>query len=401
MDGKDPLYVLDTTNPAAQEYLRTTYRKLVHDWGIHYIKMDFMDDSAIEGYYYKPHTTAMEAQRIGLQIIRDTVGEDVYLDKDGSAMLNPVGYVDYGRISQDTGHNFLESRDAATGIAARYYMNRNFYVTDPDAFTVSKQSILDQPWPDGKGSLTLNEAKVSIALSAVSGGTLEIGDNLPSLEDSPDRLALIENPDLIAMVRLGKASVPVDLMEYDPSDRQPSIFFLKESDRQSMLTVFNWTDKPLSKSIRLSDVGLAANGQYAVTDVLDRKEVDASSGTLALDRPAHSVLVLKIIDRNRAAAAPQITTECKESAAAGEDVAFTATSSPAQPAFAYRWEFGDGVQSSGSRVTHTWTEPGDYAVHATALGLDNLSSEKTCEVHVTGHMPTVFTPAAKRRYEPK
>ena len=101
--GKDQLYVLDTTNPGAQQYLRDTYTKLVRDWGIRYIKMDFMDDSAIEGYYYKPNTTAMEAQRIGLGIIRKAVGDDVYLDKDGSVMLNPVGYVDYGRISQDTG----------------------------------------------------------------------------------------------------------------------------------------------------------------------------------------------------------------------------------------------------------------------------------------------------------
>ena len=99
-----------------------------------------MDDSAIEGYYYRPHTTAMEAQRIGLEIIREAVGDDVFLDKDGSVMLNPVGYVDYGRISQDTGHSFGASRDAATGIAARYYMDRNFFVSDPDAFTVSTQT---------------------------------------------------------------------------------------------------------------------------------------------------------------------------------------------------------------------------------------------------------------------
>ena len=53
--------------PAAQAIsARRPTRKLVREWGIRYIKMDFMDDSAIEGYYYKPHTTAMEAQRIGL-----------------------------------------------------------------------------------------------------------------------------------------------------------------------------------------------------------------------------------------------------------------------------------------------------------------------------------------------
>ena len=141
-------------------------------------------------------------------------------------MLNPVGYVDYGRISQDTGHTFDASRDAATGIAARYYMNRNFYVSDPDAFTVSAQRIIDQSWHGGKKPLTLDEAKVSVALAAVSGGLLEIGDDLPALQGSPDRLALMENQDLIDMVRLGRASVPIDLMTYAASDRQPSVFYL-------------------------------------------------------------------------------------------------------------------------------------------------------------------------------
>src|SRR5580704_77020 len=189
VDDKDQLFVLDTTNPGAQDYLRKTYSTLVNDWGIRSIKMDFMDDSGIEGYYYKANTTALEAQRIGLGIIRDTVGSDVYLDKDGSVMLNPVGYVDYGLISQDTGHTFDASKEAGPGIAARYYMNRNFFVADPDAFTVSTQTIGDQAWHESRKPATLDEARVSIALAAVSGGMFEIGDNLPSLSKAPERLA--------------------------------------------------------------------------------------------------------------------------------------------------------------------------------------------------------------------
>ena len=65
----DLLYVLDTTNPGAQEYLKQTYSTL-HSWGVRFIKMDFMDDSAVEGAYHRPNTTALEAQRIGLKIIR-------------------------------------------------------------------------------------------------------------------------------------------------------------------------------------------------------------------------------------------------------------------------------------------------------------------------------------------
>jgi alpha-galactosidase len=94
-EQNDPLYVLDTTNPGAQNYLRQTYSTL-YNWGVRFITMDFMDDTAVEGSYYRPNTTALEAQRIGLGIIRSSVGEDVVLDKDGSPMLNPVGIVDAG-----------------------------------------------------------------------------------------------------------------------------------------------------------------------------------------------------------------------------------------------------------------------------------------------------------------
>ena len=76
-----------------------------------------------------------------MKIIREAVGDEVVLDKDGSPMLNTVGIVDTGRISQDTGHSFDASRDAASGIAARYFMNRNYFIADPDAFTVSTQAL--------------------------------------------------------------------------------------------------------------------------------------------------------------------------------------------------------------------------------------------------------------------
>jgi len=133
--------VIGATNPKAQQYLRKTYSTLVSEWNIGYIKLDFMEDTAVEGFW--PNTTALEVQRIGLQIIRQAVGEQVLLDKDGSPMLNAVGIVDTGRISLDTGHTFKATKDAGSGIAARYYMNRNFFVCDPDAFCVSTQIVTD------------------------------------------------------------------------------------------------------------------------------------------------------------------------------------------------------------------------------------------------------------------
>ena len=391
---QDPLYIIDTTNPGAQNYLRQTYTTLARDWGIRYIKLDFMDDSAIEGRYYRPNTTAMEAQRIGLHVIREAVGENVILDKDGSVMLNPVGMVDCGRISQDTGHTFESSHDAATGIAARYYMNRNFFVSDPDAFTVSRQTVDEQEWHGGKHPLSLDEARVSIALAAVSGGMFEIGDDLPTLGADADRMALVENRDLINMARLGRASIPVDLMTYAPEDEMPSIFVLHESKRQSIATVFNWTDKERQHQLQFSDLGLSAN-KNQIQDVLRTgTQTQQADGSVSFTLAPRSVLMLKIIDASIPAAAPNVTAKIPQQATVGDAQTFSAeVTSDGVPAVEYRWDFGDGTSLSGREVRHTYTHRGTFTVHLAAEGIEGMPFEKSMQLETSGQFDTKFNPA--------
>ncbi|HEV2379778.1 MAG TPA: alpha-galactosidase [Terriglobia bacterium] len=295
---REPLYVLDTTNPGAQQYLRETYKVLTQDWGVRYIKLDFMDSSAIEGYYYRPHTTALEAERIGLQIIRETVGEHVLLDKDGSPMLTPVGLVDEGRIAPDTGRSFRASKDADPNIAARYYMNRNFYISDPDAFSVSPQPAPQEGWHRSRQGLTLNEAEVQIVLAAVAGGMYEIGDDLQTLATTPERLALIKNRDLLRMVELRRAATPVDLMTFSTQDEMPSVYFLKEDARQSMVAVFNWTEEPRSHTLELRSLGLPQGHPYQAYDVLNADAPVVIKGASLETGPQapHSVRLIKIVD---------------------------------------------------------------------------------------------------------
>lgn len=392
------LFVLDVTHPDAQEYLRQTYRMLVREWGARYIKLDFMDNTAIEGYYHRPNTTALEAQRIGLETIRETVGDDVLLDKDGSPMLNPVGLVDEGRISQDTGHAFQRSKEAAPGIAARYYMHRNFFVTDPDAFTVSRQLLEERTI---EAPVTLNEAQVSIALAAVSGGMFEIGDDLPTLGSDPERVALVKNPDLLGMAKLGRAAVPLDLMTYTDKDEQPSVFLLREDQRQSILAVFNWTEQPTSRTLTLSDLKLSAVHSYELVDSFAPDQPLAiSHETLRLDnQPAHSVKLIKVVDASIPAAAPSIAFKVPPQAKIGEEIEFSSTSSKdGVPALAYRWDFGDGVATDGATLTHAYTAAGNYSVRFTAEGLDGKSAEKTFSIEVSG---TMNLPPPRRYLDPR
>ena len=394
----DQLYVLDTTNPAAQQFLSETYATLTRDWGIRYIKLDFMDDSAIEGYYYRPNTTALQAQRIGLQIIREAVGDGVLLDKDGSPILNPVGLVDTGRISCDTGHTFAASRDAAPGIAARYYMNRNFFVSDPDAFSISYRAEAGEQDHGGPKSLTLAEAQVAIALAAVSGGMFEIGDDLPMLSLDADRMALLQNRDLLNMARYGHAARPLDLMSYAPEDEMPSVYLLRESKRQSILAVFNWTEKEREHSFSFSDLGLAARS--IVSNVFVKgATAGANSSALALKVAPHSVSMVKIVDPSIPASAPTVTVQAPEKIATARPAKFSAQSAAdGVPALSYHWDFGDGTSAEGASVTHAFTHTGSFTVHLNVEGIEGVAFEKSFPVSVVGAIDTRFRPDLYQRY---
>ncbi|MGA7572568.1 MAG: PKD domain-containing protein [Terriglobales bacterium] len=377
------VFVLDTTDPGAQDHLRDTYRRLVNQWGVRYIKLDFMDNTAIEGRYFRPNTTALEAQRIGLEVIRSAVGEHVLLDKDGSPMLNPVGLVDDGRISQDTGHLFVRSKEAAPGIAARFYMHRNFFLSDPDAFTVSRQLMEER---EIQAPLALNEAQVSIALSAVSGGLFEIGDDLPTLGADADRVTLLTNPYLLQMARLGRASVPLDLLSYRAEDEQPSVFLLRADRRQSRLTVFNWTEQDKSRTFSLSDLNLPAGRGYKLLDGLEPAHRLALEGdSIRLDIPAHSVRLVAIVDSSIPAAAPAAAIQAPKNARVGEDIEFVCqVETEGVPVLAYRWDFGDGTSAEGKKLNHTFTVAGNHNVRLVVEGLDGVSAEERFTVNVSG-----------------
>jgi alpha-galactosidase len=395
----DLIYVLDTTNPGAQEYLRQTYRTLVREWGVRFIKLDFMDSSAIEGFMYRPNTTALEALRIGLQIIRDAVGEDVILDKDGSPMLTPVGLVDTGRVSADTAHSFQATRTSAAGIAARFYMHRKFFLNDPDAFNTTNQPFSE--FTQRPALHPLSAAQSSIALSAVSGGMYEIGDDMLVMGSQKDRLALVENEDLLNMAKLGRASTPLDLMTYEPEDEQPSVFFLRESPHQAILTVFNWTKSPRSHTLKLADLGLPSEHSLTALDVLDQNAPVSLVGSAARieNQAPESVRVIKIVDNSVSPSAPTVTANVPSVVNAGETFQLSAQTEPdGVPAVNYLWDFDDGTGADGPKVSHTYTRAANFTVRLTVQGIDGLPAVQRFSVTVNGALHAYPSLLDNRRF---
>jgi hypothetical protein len=281
-------------------------------------------------------------------------------------------------------------------------MNGNFYGADPDAFSVSQQLITDHPWHTQKLPLSLDEAESSITLAAIAGGMFELGDDLPTLGADPERLALVENSDLLNMVRLRRAATPVDLMTYLPEDEQPSVFFLQEDKRQAMLAVFNWTDAPRSHELNLKQIGLKQTGSIEAVDVFhpDRK-VTLSNEILRIDaEPPHSVRLIKLVDGSVPIKPPSIQADIPAKGQLGENVEFKATLAPdSVPALKYVWEFGDGTRDEGAVVHHAYARNADYNVRLIVDGLDGKQAVATGTFSAQGTIRTTFEVQNNRRYQ--
>jgi alpha-galactosidase len=232
----------------------------------------------------------------------------------------------------------------------------------------------------------------------------EVGDDLPTLFLDDDRMELLKNTDLLNMARYGHAARPLDLMSYAPEDEMPSIFLLRESKRQSILAVFNWTEKEREHSFSLSD--LFANSDLgkhnSVVNVFDGKLLAENQSALTVKAAPHSVRMVKIIDTSIAAAAPAVKVQAPENIETGKTVTFSAEDSGGVAALLYHWDFGDGTGADGASVVHAYTHEGSFKVRLRADGIEGLPFEKSFEVSVAGTIDTIFRPELYQRFtEPR
>jgi hypothetical protein len=216
-----------------------------------------------------------------------------------------------------------------------------------------------------------------------------------------ERLALVRNHDLLNMAKLGRASTPLDLLSYRPEDEQPSVFFLRETPRQSILTVFNWTRQVRSHVLRLTELGLPEDHAFTATNVLrsgDSRPVRNGAVEVASQAP-ESVVMLKLTDNAVPERPPAAQASVPTSAAAGETIQVSARAERDDaPVVDFHWDFGDGTSADGPRASHAYTLAGDVAIELTTYGVDGTSTQVTFPVKVGGSLRAFPTLGTNRRF---
>jgi alpha-galactosidase len=174
---------------------------------------------------------------------------------------------------------------------------------------------------------------------------------------------------------------------------------LKEDARQSVVTIFNWTEGPRVHRLELASLGLDPKAAYEVEEIFGAAVASKSVvGEVSVSQPAHSVRMLRLVNAAVPVELPKITVQPPEGVKAGEAARFAARSAAVPfPPFEFRWSFGDGVEVKGASVEHAYTHAGTYVVELDAVGLDGTRKLAGFDVTVTGSVATVFVPAAKMR----
>ena len=147
--------VLDVTHPQAREHLTQVYRTLVAD-GFSYHKVDFLYAGAMEGGRHED-ASALEAYRLGMQVIREAIGPDSVLVGCGAPLLPSIGLVDAMRISPDVDPAWAPTdgdisqpgmRSAVANGRARAWQNGRLWVNDPDCLLARPEVADRRVWAD-------------------------------------------------------------------------------------------------------------------------------------------------------------------------------------------------------------------------------------------------------------
>lgn len=290
---------LDLSQPETWSFVARRTNTICKDWGYRYIKIDglwtgmstainyinegFKDDQFGEAKLADPNVTHVQAYRLGMKIVRDAAGKDVFILGCNLAqnmrILGPsIGFVDAMRIGPDNKADWSQMTRGPFSGSNLYFLHGRVWFNDPDPVYV-------------RPSVPIEQAQALVSWVAVTGEMHSNSEDYNKLP--PERLDLLKR----AIPSHDLLPRPVDLFD----QRTPRIWLLEDKRRETPFYVaglFNWNGKESANvKATFERIGLPKAEKYVTfdywansfgtlaSDALDEKLDPASCRILAV-RPA-------------------------------------------------------------------------------------------------------------------
>ncbi len=306
MIGVIPFFIFDPSHPGVQEYIKS-FLLTIKSWGYVYYKIDFtrclfLNPAACP---YDRSITLLQLYRRGIELLRNTLGEECCLNLCGGHEGATVGLADVTRTGRDTYGKWDKPEDAPwiriRECVMRGWMN-SFRMSDPDA---SIMRLNSQPLPEDAdftphgfaenyanlscGFLSDIEAETFVLNQFLGGGIAEIGERLPDL--SGERLALLKK----VVPPYGEAARPLDFFTYPmPQFYRTEISSpLPELESWTIISVLNITDE--TADLHYPEEFIAETMVYDLSEMKMIGIFAPGDSLLIAGVPAHGSKVLKFI----------------------------------------------------------------------------------------------------------
>jgi hypothetical protein len=295
-------FLLDPTREDSREWLFELFSKYV-GYGYKFFKLDFLAQTLNAVKFYDESVGRGQIMRKILEPIREaTLGKAIIL---GCNYTFDAGddLVDSVRVSGDIHADWNSIKHNSPSIAARFWTQNVFWDNDPDFALARGPETSNDPdihslkpclvliKPDSPAvdalkclnsfdTATTDELKTLLGLAIVSGGCVNLSDNLPRLNECG-----LEMARRTVAAKRGEAGVPLDLFEAT----YPGVWIQPISGGHRILLV-NWEDSERTLSFDAVAHGVQSD---SMRDFWSDERVDLVNGRIEAIVLPHASLFLE------------------------------------------------------------------------------------------------------------
>lgn len=287
---------LDMTHPGAREFLGGAVRRIVHDWGFSYLKLDalfagagltqlyvndgYKEDNLGELDFHDASVTPIAAYRTGLRVVREAAGHDAFIlgcnvSQNMRTLGASFGLVDAMRIGPDNGPTFPGITAGPWHGTNRYFLHGRVWYNDPDPVYIRPQ-------------IPIAHARLICSWAALSGQLTVFSDWLPGMPE--ERLEILKR----VLPNHGLKPRPVDLLDND----LPRIWLLtdtRDTVRRDVVGLFNWyPEKDAEMTCTSEKIGLPAAKAYVGFDFWANEFIPRFTDALSLPVPAGTARIIAV-----------------------------------------------------------------------------------------------------------
>jgi len=241
----------DISRPDVLDYVDSLFRFITKEWGFKYLKLDF---NVEPGANRKDRSiTSFTAMRNLYKTIHNAIGKDVFIANCAGSPYSPcIGYAKAGRVGLDVNPNWESVLEGCRRSILHIPFHRRWWVNDPDCLNMREYG----------SQLSETELQTHLTANFMGGGYMMFSDSLARL--SPQRRKMLAQA-------LPSCRDAADILDYmtAPEEGIPSLFnmsFNRFDEKYTITTVFNWSEKYLTRTLDLGKLGFEPSDEYHVYD---------------------------------------------------------------------------------------------------------------------------------------